>query len=478
MASSGCVLFSNFQVSFRCNKDSNVCIFITFGETKDKQCIRGVRDTIHADDSVIIRTVGKRLEKCYDEWLLYTNEQRDTNEVLNYFNMSQLVILQKELAKVGRNQTPCVLVYPLLFSLKQKCNVDDLKQAILSARQDLIDIEKQAELHSRSDAQKAERSLEDVFINIMKEANFSELLAKEALKTIPPNQTEDGITWCLANESEFVEPDLTENDFFWDGVNANGLIEVIQNLVGVWEKFLTSASSSFSDFLSLKHLALILKRLEEKEDITSFDVNGIEEGKPNLFVCLQDEMYNTVLAIYNAYYKDVLPSSDDVLLCSEKTTLDMLDIFWRRAFLTNDKKVRCLVNADLLRYEISDDGEKQMEVYMQRAQENGLKYKLIVICSSENEFKCRLVAALDNYRCPNLSIGGYQSVKDYVQRVLTKDTQRVRNPASAVDFDRSSVRVAKSYRAGVGKSFYARKMVNDLKERKQVPKTHLMTNIC
>lgn len=66
----------------------------------------------------------------------------------------------------------------------------------------------------------------------------------------------------------------------------------------------------------------------------------------------------------------------------------------------------------------------------------GFKYKLLVICSSENEFKCRLVAALDKYRRPNLSIGGYQSVKQYVQRVLTKDTQRINNPASGVDFDR------------------------------------------
>lgn len=195
MTSSGCVLFSNFQVSFRCNKASNVCLFITFGETKDKQCIRGIRDTIQADDSVIIRTVGKRLEKCYDEWLAYTNEQRNTHEVLNYFNMSQLVILQKELAKVGRIQTPCVLIYPLLFSLKQNCNEADLKQALLSARQDLIDMEKQAERDRRrtsSDDQKAERGVEDVFIDMMKQANFSELLAKEALKTISPNQIEDG----------------------------------------------------------------------------------------------------------------------------------------------------------------------------------------------------------------------------------------------------------------------------------------------
>lgn len=35
-------------------------------------------------------------------------------------------------------------------------------------------------------------------------------------------------------------------------------------------------------------------------------------------------MFNTVLAIYNAYNSECLPSSEDVLLCSEETTLEMV----------------------------------------------------------------------------------------------------------------------------------------------------------
>lgn len=62
----------------------------------------------------------------------------------------------------------------------------------------------------------------------------------------------------------------------------------------------------------------------------------------------------------------------------------------------------------------------------------------MVICSSENEFKCRLVAALDRYRRPNLTIGGNLSVKEYVHRVFTKESKEVKDSASAVDFERYS----------------------------------------
>lgn len=192
--SSGCVLFSTFQVSFRCNKESKVCIFITFGESEDKQRIRGERDAFSSDDSSIIRTVGKRLEKCYDEWLAYTNELRNENGVLNFFNMPQLVILQRELATISRNETPSNLVYPLLFPLKRNCKMADVRQALLLAKKDILDMDKKedSESKSHSDNQHTEKSLADNFVEKMKQANFSEFLAKEALKQISPDQIEKG----------------------------------------------------------------------------------------------------------------------------------------------------------------------------------------------------------------------------------------------------------------------------------------------
>ena len=48
-----------------------------------------------------------------------------------------------------------------------------------------------------------------------------------------------------------------------------------------------------------------------------------------------------------------------------------LEIFWRRALFADGSKIYCLVNADLLDYEVSDKGEKSLERHMKNAQCRG-----------------------------------------------------------------------------------------------------------
>jgi hypothetical protein len=66
----------------------------------------------------------------------------------------------------------------------------------------------------------------------------------------------------------------------------------------------------------------------------------------------------------------------------------------------------------------------------------GKKYKLVVICSSENEYKSRIVAALDKYHKPQLPID-VQTVRKYLLTKLKVETSLTGvQPASAVDFER------------------------------------------
>ena len=53
-----------------------------------------------------------------------------------------------------------------------------------------------------------------------------------------------------------------------------------------------------------------------------------------------------------------------------------IEIFWRRALFADGCKVHCLVNADLLDYEISDKGEKSLERHMNNAQFQGMPSKI------------------------------------------------------------------------------------------------------
>ncbi|CAG2212872.1 RNF213 [Mytilus edulis] len=105
----------------------------------------------------------------------------------------------------------------------------------------------------------------------------------------------------------------------------------------------------------------------------------------------------------------------------------------RRSLFAHNRKVYCLVNADLLDYEVSD---KERNLWKDMKQAERRRYRLVVICSSENEGRSRIVTALDKYHRPQLftdvaTIRKYLLTKLKVERSSTGIT-----PASAVDFER------------------------------------------
>jgi hypothetical protein len=51
-----------------------------------------------------------------------------------------------------------------------------------------------------------------------------------------------------------------------------------------------------------------------------------------------------------------------------------IEIFWRRALFADNNRVHCLVNADLLDYEVSDKGERTLERLMKNAESKGIKF--------------------------------------------------------------------------------------------------------
>ena len=69
-----------------------------------------------------------------------------------------------------------------------------------------------------------------------------------------------------------------------------------------------------------------------------------------------------------------------------------------------------------------------------------MQYKLVVVCSTENEYRSRMVAALDKYRRPQLTFGGESHVKEYLSKRFTvnRSTHGIES-ASCVDFKRYEI---------------------------------------
>ncbi|KAK3585587.1 hypothetical protein CHS0354_036774 [Potamilus streckersoni] len=482
--SAGCVLFRHWQTKFVCDPSRPVCAFIEFGQ--GAKSLKG-RKTPKDDVISVISKIAKFMENCLDKWLDHINQKRSKYFELNYFTTDQLVILQQELVKVGPNQDLDIRIYPLLSAVKENCTYKDLVDAMKKATKDLV---------------------VNKFIAKMIKSGFSEKLAEAALRHVKPDQITEGISWCKDHmeeettqeeDMEIGEGDLTvEEAIPYEGWKrsdhsvmsitatilnklemAEGDMEVdplIEDLEKLWEKFLTSVSSSVTDYLSVEHLGLILRRLAEKDSrqINRSFPRSFVPGIPNLILCPKADVLATVLSIYIMDTNQPLPQADEVLVCLPQTTLDQLDVFWRRAVANTSSKIHCMVNSDLLDFDVSDRWERRLEQVMQDRKHHDLQYRLIVVCSTENEYKSRIITALDKFRRPPLPIPDIHHIADYVRGKLQV---KEGNSAAAVDFDNSSIRVVKSWRAGVGKSLYVKRRNEELAKQYRHHKKADLINI-
>ncbi|XP_052239407.1 E3 ubiquitin-protein ligase rnf213-alpha-like [Dreissena polymorpha] len=494
----GCILFNGWKGHFWCDPERPICVDISFWNDAEMPTLKA-----HSSDSrveEIIPEIAQFLENCLKDWLLYIRSMRTKHYNLNHFTTNQLVFLQRELVQTS----PSHLVYPLLSAVKKGCTPEDLRFAMISAR---TDIERQPSIlkdtghqlgYTDETMQNAQvidmRAKKEEFVQKVVLAGFEPYLAQLSLDNVDEEDIIAGhiapaILWCMDNDGmsenmgasnllvetdanstlkSFIETNLrSQRD-----TNGQGEVPLITDIRSIWKNFLDSVKSSISDFLSLGHLGIVLRHLAAKghDEIMQRKVADIfKMGEPNLIVCSQGEVLNVTLSIYMYDKVQSLPSSDEVLLCDANTTSDEVDIFWRRAMGSDGNKIYCLMNADLLSGVVGEAADRSLhDVVLETSQTiDNLKYRLVIVCSSENEYRCPIVSSLDKYIRQVHTID-QNAVKAYIKDKLVVQ----KNPAaSSVDFERSSVRIVKSNRAGVGKSLFVTRRAEHLQSLFSVNKT-------
>ncbi|XP_061169142.1 E3 ubiquitin-protein ligase RNF213-like [Saccostrea echinata] len=482
LVESGCVLFTNWQARFLCDPGRAVCAFITFGTGKECKQLKGRRN--EEDDVItIMPEIAKFMENCLEEWLCYLDEKRDEYYHLNHFTIDQVVILQRELARFNAGEEISNLTIPLLSIVNNDCSYHDLTDAMQKANEEVEDKEtREGELVLEEKVVISEEDIVAKFIHEMVEAGQEELVARAALANgIEPNDIDGGLLWCIENErSIFSEreekkksatakvPLSIASEQILSTLSSSGesaIGPLIRDLRQLWTAFQTSISSNLTDYLSVEQLGIVLKYISRK-GTTIIDrefLQCFQSGVPNLLVCCQDDVINTILSIYCQDTKQPLPCPDEVLLCTQETSLNEIEIFWRRAMYNDCGKIHCLANVENLSYDVSEKGERRLDYHMQNALTREIQYKLVVICGTEQENNSRIVAALDKHRRPPLPLMSHQVLLPCIREKLTADMNKMPMvPAASVDFECCTVRIIKSWRSGVGKTLYKKRLVEKL----------------
>ncbi|XP_052817087.1 E3 ubiquitin-protein ligase rnf213-alpha-like [Mya arenaria] len=495
LCTSGCVMFNDWSVEFLCTPDLSkpVCATVQFGDTDESLRLKGMKST-EENLPEMIQAIARYLERCLKEWLRHIQEKRQEHLSLNYFTTDQLVILQKELVKLEMEEEPIKYVYPMLSVVKHNCTQEDVQGALEEAKRE-VDIQS---VKLRLEKDNIRRPTEPVkveieqqreeFIDMLVENCIARDIAERSLDHVELDEVENldisnALVWCM-DESERVESVGDQDAFTASGPLADssatilsviqsklkglvrktetGTTPLIMSLEEIWTNFTESVSSSIRDYLSLEHLGILLQKLEKMDNrcIRRTFPPYLKEGEPNLIVCPQDEILQTILSLYQYDAEQPLPQSDEVLLCRSNTSKDDVDVFLRRVFLNESSRIHCLAKVDNLKYDVSEHTEIMTEKYMHECSltEGQAFFKLVVICGSENECRSNLVSSLDKYKRTRTALK-QKDLQGYLfsKMVHMTDPEDIVEPAAAVDHERLTVRVVRSTRAGVGKTLYVQR---------------------
>lgn len=193
LLAAGCVLFYNFKVELRCDRESTPCAITSFGTGDSARSFLGNQDIENNDVSVFIPKIAKFLEICLIRWLEFINKKRDENPYLNFFSIEQMVILQRELANISDKDGKSNLIYPLLSRISEGFSIENLINIVEKAKLEL----KGKDLHY----QKVRKTPVDVhdpektkarFIDKIMERGFSKTMANDALQKFKPDEIEEG----------------------------------------------------------------------------------------------------------------------------------------------------------------------------------------------------------------------------------------------------------------------------------------------
>ena len=242
--------------------------------------------------------------------------------------------------------------------------------------------------------------------------------------------------------------------------------------------------ASKRDICFLNNVAAFIKYLYRKNETQKEMPSALYDTEPNLICVERSVLLTHVLSFYlQTGFQAAFPSQHEVLICSEDTTTEDIDIFWRRALNSPSScEIFCLAFIENLIYEVAMQSVASLKNQLQLKRE-GNKLRLVLLCSIGSEESSYMANALAQYKRIHAQSVDTATLKELVFQLIS-NIQNVTNespylplqPSSIIDPDTSCVRIVNSECAGSGKSLTVSRLVNQLKERADVP-TDMCTTI-
>nr|XP_014350051.1 PREDICTED: E3 ubiquitin-protein ligase RNF213-like [Latimeria chalumnae] len=476
---SGNMLFRKWVAQIQCSMDSEVCITVNYKiEGIDLLCAQG-------DVSHQLERLCRTMEACHNDWCKFMSEMRSEYYHLNYFTAKQIVYLCSELGQLATRQSLPEQVMVMLSFIQSGCSVESVRDSCSSCVKTQERFEELQEEDGPWDevgpAEPMTSSQYHSYDILMKESQGSPAAVDRlAFECYPSSPSSDATSFDEGDQSMFQDdwkiPYIKEayssislrvaDDYIKKFSNCQ-LVELEENkladqIATLWDHFRTNMSDFLVNHIDVVQLGQILLHLSEKSQtrVRRLFSQTLNQGRPNLIVCPEADILTTALYIYMESPEQPLPTYDEILLCSEKTSFEEAEIFLRRALSrgTEDDKVFTLIHPDRLNYETGVHFGNLFQELERTAKQD---YQLVIICDTRHQH-CYVPSYLSNHKIHVPLPLQVTSIQRYLRDHLYAPDFLV--SAADVFPDSLCVRIVTSRRPGVGKSLYVERLQERLRE--------------
>ncbi|KAG8129193.1 hypothetical protein E2320_015980, partial [Naja naja] len=249
--------------------------------------------------------------------------------------------------------------------------------------------------------------------------------------------------------------------------------ELTEHLEEIWGSYMENMGLFLPDCFDVETLGRFLSNLAdlEKRSVVRVLPQGLLTRQPNLILCPRSEILVSTISIYMNSPEQMLPSYDEVLLCTPQTSYEQVELFMRRCLTPNnkEKKIYTLLFADELSYDVS---YKLEELYQNLNLKHSSDFHLVMFCNCEREH-FYIPSVFNNFIIHMTPLRPPKDIQSYLGKHY-KATE-LGNPSTSIFKNNMCVGIVSSKRAGMGKSLYIKRMYQKMKAQLQGHRVHLRT---
>ena len=382
------------------------------------------------------------LEKEYDSWINNLEKARDKHYYLNYFTSSQIIAIQMSLDSYFKNIDLDQEFFHLLSLIKENLTIEDVKTVIKRLNE-------------------GSRSITNSLMNIS--SNIS--LESPLIRQIPEEDLLDPILTPIDNpfgdNSKFEQNDTNTFDApFQEEITSLDSDEGAKS--DLRKNYEKETKANLNSLDTLEKIFEKLSSYSKHQARRDFPVT-FKEAEPNLLFVTSSNILKCLLSIYILSNSDFeLPQTHEILLCSEETALEEVEIFLRRALKYRFSNIFCIAFIEKLRYEVAVDSVSLFKKYVYTLSQNS-NYRLVFICSDECKASSYMATAFARYT--RISPSDKHIDKKLVFKIISQSSDETTSKKQAwqVDPDTCYIRIVTSKSSGNGKSLTVLRQVEKLK---------------